>query len=303
MTWARFDDQMAFHAKILAAGNEPTGAWARMIAHCCAHLTDGKVPRSVALSITTPKVLAKLITVRLLDADGEDFAVHDFLDWNPPSEEVKAKRLTDKLRKEASRKGQGRGSDGRIKSATCPPGQAVAVQTESEIRPPVPSPVSRLPSPVPIQSHTQIPSPPDENPEWGLLDSKTPEIAEPPREQQYQAAYEAGVEEVTGNAFAMPEKQRGELHQAMTKHARSREGVAFRGEKLLAWIRFHAAEHARFIAALPADRRQYWPPGPRSMLRWLNENPPVEHPASGVHAVTPTERRVAGLFQAKAVPR
>lgn len=114
MPWARVDDQMAFHPKILMAGNEAVGAWARMIAHCCAQLTDGKVTRAVALSITTPVVIKHLVKCRMLDRDGADYAVHDFHDWNPPAEIVRAKREKDKSRKAAGRARQGRSKTGRF---------------------------------------------------------------------------------------------------------------------------------------------------------------------------------------------
>lgn len=149
MSWARLDDQVAFHAKTIAAGNEAFGAWARMLAWSCAHMTDGKVPRAVARSITTPKVLGKLVDVRLLDIDGDGYAIHDFLEWNPSQEQERAKRAA---RAEAGRIGGRRSGEARSKV------EANASSVASALLPSCfdtdeakPNPV---PVPVPVHTHT-----------------------------------------------------------------------------------------------------------------------------------------------------
>jgi hypothetical protein len=94
MSWARLDDQMAFHPKVVMAGNEAVGAWARAIAWCAAHLTDGVVPWHVAITIASKKTWMKLIEIGLID-DGKDpnyLIVHDFLTYNPTAESVRRER-------------------------------------------------------------------------------------------------------------------------------------------------------------------------------------------------------------------
>ena len=155
MSWARFDDQMAFNAKIIAAGNAAVGAWARMICWSCAHLTDGRVPRVTALLIAgDAKTLARAVAARLLHDDGgEEIEIHDFLEWNPPSERVRSARKAEAARKAEGRSRQGRGPDGRVTSGRpsggCPPGQVADVRPDSDRnpagRPPVPIPI-----PIPI---------------------------------------------------------------------------------------------------------------------------------------------------------
>ena len=90
MAWFRLDDQMAFHAKIVAAGNEAAGAWARCGCWSSAQGTDGAVPWPVALTIATRPVWDRLVAVGLCDLseDGESLSIHDFLDWNPTASEV-----------------------------------------------------------------------------------------------------------------------------------------------------------------------------------------------------------------------
>lgn len=103
MSWFRLDDQGAFHAKVLAAGNEAYGAWCRAGQWSCSHLTEGHVPRATAFTIAPPRVWKKLVEARLVDMrEDESFQIHDFLDWNPTAEEVVAKRTA---RSEAGRRG------------------------------------------------------------------------------------------------------------------------------------------------------------------------------------------------------
>jgi hypothetical protein len=103
VSWARIDDKMAFGAKTIAAGNEAVGVWLRMLAWSCDQRTNGLVTRSVALTIAgKEKALERLVEVRMLDVDGDDFRIHDFLDWQPSADEIAAKR---QARAEAGKRG------------------------------------------------------------------------------------------------------------------------------------------------------------------------------------------------------
>lgn len=92
MSWFRVDDKAAFHRKVLKAGNEAFGAFARMGSWSSDHLTDGRVPIETALLIANEHVLQKLCFVGLLEPDGADFVIHDFLDYNPSAEEIREER-------------------------------------------------------------------------------------------------------------------------------------------------------------------------------------------------------------------
>lgn len=93
MPYQLVDDQMHCHRKIVKAGNEATGAWMRIGNWCSAHLTDGAIEHEVALLFAKREaVLDRLVSVGLLERDGADFRVHDYLDWNPTANEVKEKR-------------------------------------------------------------------------------------------------------------------------------------------------------------------------------------------------------------------
>jgi hypothetical protein len=172
MSWARLDDQMAFHAKIIKAGNEAVGAWVRMITYSCAHLTDGKVTKEVALSIAPQRVVTKAVTAGLLDLDGDGYIVHDFLDWNPPAEVVLEKRRADAERKAKGRMNQRRGDSGRYLPEV-PDDVQPDVQSDSEATPSASPPV---PSPSPEKINqtnarpTLAPTPQLIDPDWKLND-------------------------------------------------------------------------------------------------------------------------------------
>lgn len=93
MAWARIDDSIAFHAKIVRAGNECVGAWVRMIAWSNSQLTDGRVTPEVARQITRKKkILDQLIENDLLEQIPTGFLIHDFLKYNMSAAEIKERR-------------------------------------------------------------------------------------------------------------------------------------------------------------------------------------------------------------------
>lgn len=170
MTWLRLDDQIAFHAKTIGAGNAAFGAWVRLTAWSCAQLTDGCVPAHVARSMATPSELRRLIDVGYLDRIDGGFAVHNFLDWNPKAADVTAARENEKRRKAQGRAKQGRSAEsGRITtvsapvSGVCPAGQPVGQMPPSArippARPPVPSGSRPDPDPDPDQQNPPNPPP------------------------------------------------------------------------------------------------------------------------------------------------
>lgn len=138
MPYASIDDQMTFNAKIVRAGNEAVGAWVRMIALANAQLTDGLVELAQALAIAPKKLLDKMVDVRLLEREGEDFRVHDFHKFNPRAEDVRARRDAEKRRKADYRAGQKRGTGGRMEAGHQ---AARPASVPREVPPDVPPPV------------------------------------------------------------------------------------------------------------------------------------------------------------------
>ena len=281
MSWGRLDDKMAFHAKVVKAGNEAVGAWARMISLSCAQGTNGKLSTEQARLIARPSVLAKLVDVVLLEQVEGGFAIHDFTEWNPTAEEVKAKRddLSEK-RAEAGRAGAAKRwqrateLDGIADSDAMANGwQLLDGKNGKPIAPSPPIPTKSDP-PLPpkgasesgMAKPTMAKSEATDADPWGLSpDGKpdapsSPPATEPepeavtdratPRELEYQRAYERGIAAGKGSPYAMPYglASRGALAQAVQAHCRDENGKAYRGDMVLDWITGGAA----------------WPPPPRS---------------------------------------
>jgi len=95
MSWVKIDDQFTMHPKALRAGNEGVGCWARLLAWSASQLTDGRVPRVVAELIAEGKtaVLDKICDAELLEHDGDDYLLHDYLDYQPSAKDVRKQRV------------------------------------------------------------------------------------------------------------------------------------------------------------------------------------------------------------------
>ncbi len=96
--WLKLEGRGAFHAKVIAAGNEAYGAWTRAGQWAAESLTNGFVPLEVARTIALPKVWKRLVEAKaghdvgLVEARDGGYQIHDFLIYNPPGEEEKSRR-------------------------------------------------------------------------------------------------------------------------------------------------------------------------------------------------------------------
>uniref|UniRef100_UPI003298ACA4 hypothetical protein n=1 Tax=Salmonella enterica TaxID=28901 RepID=UPI003298ACA4 len=77
--WFKVDDNLAFHRKVVAAGNAAMGLWVRAGSWCAQHLTDGFIPDHMINVLGTATQRAKLVKVGLWEeVDGGC----QFLGWN-----------------------------------------------------------------------------------------------------------------------------------------------------------------------------------------------------------------------------
>lgn len=96
MTWAKLDDQFPSHPKIVRVG--PEAAWLHVcaICYCARYLTDGFVPKEAVPTLSTlrqPLRLAdRLVEERVWRDRGDQYELHDFLDYNPSREHVENER-------------------------------------------------------------------------------------------------------------------------------------------------------------------------------------------------------------------
>lgn len=154
MSWFRLDDQGAFHEKVLTAGNEAYGAWCRAGQWSSGHRTEGRIPRSTAITIARQHVWQKLVDARLCESLGDDgWQIHDFLDWNPAAEAVEAKR---EARAAAGRRG------GLTKAANAKhgPSKRLAIASDAASKRPANAKQKSTPSPSPSPSPEEIRSNP-----------------------------------------------------------------------------------------------------------------------------------------------
>lgn len=112
MTWFKIDDTFAFHPKVIAAGNEAIGLWARAGAWCSQLLTDGAVPEGMIMALGgTPEIAQKLVDVKLWDITPTGYQFHGWLEdeRQPSREAVEARRAEARERMQklrANRKGK-----------------------------------------------------------------------------------------------------------------------------------------------------------------------------------------------------
>lgn len=94
MSWVKLDDGFWMHPKVVMAGNEGAGIFARCLSYCGAYLTDGKLPNDVALAIAgSPRKLEAVVAVGLLQRlPSGDVYVRDYTDYNPPRDVVEAQQ-------------------------------------------------------------------------------------------------------------------------------------------------------------------------------------------------------------------
>ena len=161
MTWAKGDDRMSDHPKILALSDAAFRLWWNANVWCNKHLTDGHLPEKNARAlmalqddlhegITFEHLVAELTTTLpdyknpLWITCGERWTIHDFLEHNPSRKEVEAAR---KQRSEAGKRGGKRSGEIRRKSREGKDIEAPASKTDE-------APASRLleprPDPTPL---------------------------------------------------------------------------------------------------------------------------------------------------------
>lgn len=99
--WFKVDDGMPFHPKFIRCSTQAIGSWTLMGAWSGQQLTDGLVPDQMlpALRVTDSDI-SELAAVGLIERSGDGWQMHDFAEYNPASEDVKAKREADRLRQQ-----------------------------------------------------------------------------------------------------------------------------------------------------------------------------------------------------------
>ena len=151
MSWAKIDDLLPHHRKLLDAGAQSPAVFGLYVASICyaqRQKTDGHIPHK-ALALILPgcprpstRLLETLVDLRLWDLDEDGWRVHDFLEWNATAETRKAKaKNAAHARWDANGHAPGH-------AVSNPPADASPLLSETETETtPKPKPIPRDPSP------------------------------------------------------------------------------------------------------------------------------------------------------------
>jgi hypothetical protein len=149
MSWGKVDDNLAFHPKVVAAGNAAMGLWVRAMSWSAQQLTDGFVPKEIALTLGTAAQAKRLVTAGLWSTmNTRDFCGFQFHEWEhyqPTREDVLRRRSegTERQRRSREKRSQSQdvtrdnyvtdgGSHGPV--TTTRPGPSRPVPTENAFR-------------------------------------------------------------------------------------------------------------------------------------------------------------------------
>jgi len=157
MVWFHVDDNLAFHPKAIAAGNEAMGLWVRAGAWATANLTDGFVPRDIVSKLARKRVADKLVSAGLwaeitseLGSMSRQCSGYQFHDWDHKQftkAEVEGRRQWERDRKAEQRKrkhvpqGQPQGHDP-PNDLDVPVGVPPGVLAGAPVNPTQPNPIS-----------------------------------------------------------------------------------------------------------------------------------------------------------------
>lgn len=91
MPWGRIDDSLYDHPKLDHLGHRlaAVGLHALALSWCNRWLTDGEVPRRQVVKLGgTVRLADELVTAGLWERHGQDYRIHDYLDYNQSRQEV-----------------------------------------------------------------------------------------------------------------------------------------------------------------------------------------------------------------------
>ena len=262
----RIDEALPSHPKILKAGPEAAWLFVCGLCYCSQHATDGIIPLAALAKLSDsrrPRDLAKkLVASKLWEDHPDGYRVHDYTDWNPSAEQVKAKRA-------ASSERVRRWRDRHYGNATAPP-------LETPLRNALPTPPSSVPfrSVTPSAGDARAPAPSE------------PEVTgvqiTPGLLHRMGEVYEESVRIATGKPYGLNPLGRKDLAAIVNAHVPRTsiaDAIAWLEKTIAAWVTScgdNAIAHGGYR--------------PNRLLDWLNAGAPA----------TWTSTRQGGLRDANA---
>ena len=99
MSWTKLDDQYFYNPKVLAAGRDARDVHLASMVYSSGQLTDGFIPANaiallgaMAMVANAQECAARLVEVGLWEEAKGGFLIHDYADYNPPADQVRAVR-------------------------------------------------------------------------------------------------------------------------------------------------------------------------------------------------------------------
>lgn len=95
MVWFKVDDRLPLNPKMAGVSIAAVGLWVEAGAWASASQTDGQVLKRMLCVLhpdASEKLAGELVAAGLWEDQGDHWQIHDFLDYNPPREEVEAKK-------------------------------------------------------------------------------------------------------------------------------------------------------------------------------------------------------------------
>ena len=111
MTWFRVDDNLAFHPKVLAAGNAAMGLWVRAGSWAAQQLTDGYVPDAMITTLGGARAARALEAAGLWVRLDDGWGFHDWHERQPLRRTVEAERDREREKKRRQRAAGARAVD------------------------------------------------------------------------------------------------------------------------------------------------------------------------------------------------
>jgi len=107
MTWFKVDDQLAFHPKVLEAGNAAMGLWVRAGSWCSAHLTQGELPRHMIGTFGAQHRHAEaLVRAGLWTPTDVGYQFKDWEHYQPDKDQVEDRKASNRDRQKRYRDGK-----------------------------------------------------------------------------------------------------------------------------------------------------------------------------------------------------
>jgi hypothetical protein len=139
MPWVKLDEGFAEHGKVVGLSDAAFRAYVTALCYCGRRENNGSIPAGAVKMLGGARRFTDLVDAGLMERDGENYVVHDYLDYNPSKEEL------DEMREKKRRAGSagGKQSASTRSSKTQAPATAPA-QAESNPDPdPDPIPEER----------------------------------------------------------------------------------------------------------------------------------------------------------------